>query len=116
MARFDVFAKLAQFMKGDSDAPKFNLSKKRLKSMRPKRYKPAFTMGFRGFPKTYKPCGSVPAPTIDQVRHIERKYGQRLHVKSGVGPDGLGGLMFFKTDGVMYTPEEAARRQANGII
>ena len=81
------------------------ISRKRLKRMRPTRYKPAFSMGFRGNSKsTHLRPGSVPAPTIDQVRKRERKYGQKLHVARG--------LMFFASDGFRFTPEEARRRQA----
>ena len=81
---------------------------KSLKAKRPKRYKPAFTMGFRGFPKTYKPCGSVPAPTMDQVRRIERAYMTKLHVKLG--------LLYFKEDGRVFTKEEAAKRRKGKMI
>ena len=81
----------------------------KMKTMRPKRYKPAFTMGFRGFPKTYKPCGSVPAPTMDQVRKLERASMPKLHVKAG-------GLLYFKEDGRVFTREEAAKRRNGKMI
>jgi hypothetical protein len=67
------------------------------------RYKPASSSGFRGAPRTSVPCGSVPAPTIDQVRKIELKYGQRLQVRHG--------LMFFKEGGDMFTQHEAQKRK-----
>jgi len=82
------------------------LSRRERKAFKPRLYKPAFTCGYRGAPRMSTPCGSIPAPTIDQVRDRERKYGQRIHVKRG--------LMFFKSDGIMWTKEEAERRQANG--
>lgn len=65
-------------------------------------YKPAFSCGYRGLPRMSTPCGATPAPTLDQVRDRERKYGHRIHVKRG--------LMFFKSDGIMWTKEEAQRR------
>lgn len=107
MGRFNLFAALAAFLStqgptslnGGIVAPP---SRRRLKRLRPPRYKRAFSMGYRGFPKTEQRLGSIPAPTIDQVRHRERKYGQRIHVKNG--------LMFFKSDGVMWTKDEAERR------
>jgi hypothetical protein len=59
-------------------------------------------MGYRGWPKTEVRCGGVPAPTMDQVRKKEREYGLKLHVKNG--------LLFFKSDGVMFTKHEAKKR------
>jgi len=82
------------------------LTRKQLKKLRPPRFKPAFSMGFRGAPKTENRPGSIPAPTIDQVRYRELKYGQRIHVKNG--------LMFFASDGIMWTADEAERRQCHG--
>lgn len=107
MSRFDLFAKFANFMKdhgpnsltGGLVQPP---TRKELRALRPPRFKPAFSMGFRGAPKTETRPGSIPAPTIDQVRNRERKYGQRIHVKNG--------LMFFAADGMMWTKEEAATR------
>lgn len=109
MSRFKLFAALAGMMAGmgpNSIAGRVAappISRKRLKRMRPKRYKPAFSMGYRGFPKSTERPGRIPAPTIDQVRHRERKYGQRIHVKQG-------GIMYFKSDGLMWTADEAKRR------
>jgi hypothetical protein len=71
-------------------------SRKLLKRLRPKRYKRAFSMGYRGFPKQTTRLGSIPAPTQDQVRATERKYGRRIHVKNG--------LMYFKTEGSYGAP------------
>jgi len=68
-------------------------------------YKPAFSCGFRGFPRTMTRPGSVTAPTLDQVRHIERNCGQKLHVKSG--------LLYFKSDGFRFSWDEARKRQAS---
>lgn len=59
-------------------------------------FKPAFSMGYRGAPRTMTRPGSIPAPTIDQVRRLERAYMCRLHVK--------GGLIYFK-DGTPFTHE-----------
>lgn len=109
MSRFNLFAKLAMMMSaygapaiaGRMPAP--NISRKQLKRLRPSRFKSAFSIGFRGWPKTYMRKGAMPAPTIDQVRDRERKYGQRIHVKRG--------LMFFASDGIMWTASEAAYRQ-----
>lgn len=105
MKKLAVFAALTSLFGGygaSIDGPR--LSRRRLKSMRPKRYRPAFTMGYRGLPKTYVRPGAMAAPTIDQVRDRERKYGQRIHVKQG--------LMFFANDSIMWTADEARRRQA----
>jgi hypothetical protein len=55
-----------------------------------------------GFPRSTIAPGSVPAPTMDEVCRIERKYKTRLHVKRG--------LMFFKEDGVMYDKTLAGER------
>lgn len=106
MSHFNLFAKLAQFMRNSNSKPMFKpqLTRKDLRALRPPRYKPAFSCGYRGWPKTSTPPGSIPAPTIDQVRHLERKYGQKIHVKLGV--------MYFATDGRMFTRDEAELRQA----
>jgi len=108
MSKFNLFAKLSQLMAKHGPDGMLNMpvappSRKQLKRMRPPRFKPASSVGFRGLPKTYSRPGVIPAPTIDQVRRRERKYGQRIHVKNG--------LMFFASDGFMWTKEEAAKRQ-----
>jgi len=107
MGRFKPFAALTAMVKNKftsmfGNIPRFSLTHKQLKRLRPKRYRPAFSMGYRGAPKTYQRIGATPAPTIDQVRDRERKYSQRIHVKNG--------LMFFKSDGIMWTVDEATRR------
>ena len=94
-------------MRNHTKEIEMNLFKK-MKEMRPKRFKPAFTMGFRGFPKTYQRCGSVPAPTQDQVRTLERAYMTRLHVKLG--------LLYFKEDGKVFTKEEALKRRNDKML
>lgn len=71
-------------------------SRKRVKMLRPKRFKPAFSSGFRGWRKTEERPGRYPAPTIDQVRTLERKHNIRLHVKNG--------LIFEKYSGKMFHP------------
>ena len=111
MSKLGAFAKFTQFMaqNGPDSLNKAFVappSKKLLKRLRPPRYKRAFSMGFRGLPKEATRLGSTAAPTIDQVRARERKYGQRIHVKQG--------LMFFKTDGAIFTTADAEFRQANG--
>jgi len=112
MGHFNIFAKLATMMDQSKHSPAWAPSKKELKKLRPPRYKPAFTMGFRGFPKTESPCGTVKAPTQNQVRRLERKYETRLHVKAS----GTTGLLFFAADGVMFSKPEALRRQAHGTV
>lgn len=67
-------------------------------------YKPAFTCGFRGFPRMSYPPGMTPAPTLDQVRRLERKYSTKLVVHRG--------LIFFKQGGDMFTKDIAAKRKA----
>ena len=115
MSRLNLFQKLATFMaQNGPDAMLRSVAapptRKQLKKLRPPRWKPAFSMGFRGATKTYSRPGGIPAPTIDQVRNRERQYGQRIHVKNG--------LMFFASDGFMWTKEEAAKRQeaCNGTV
>ena len=107
MSRFNLFQKLTALMaRNGPDAMLRNIAapptRKQLKRMRPPRWKPAFSMGFRGATKTYSRPGGMPAPTIDQVRNRERKYGHRIHVKNG--------LMFFADDGSMWTKELANQR------
>ena len=66
------------------------------KTPRSATYKPAFSMGYRGFPRTMNKLGSTPAPTIDQVRKLERAYMCKLVVKRG--------LIYFR-DGTAFTHE-----------
>lgn len=76
--RFNNNSKMYQFQ---------DLMRKLRAAQKPPRsttYKPAFTCGFRGLPRTLKPLGSIPAPTIDQVRKLERAYMCKLTVKRGV--------------------------------
>lgn len=68
------------------------------------RDKPYFTMGYRGFPRVPRILGTASAPTIDQVRNLERKYKTRLHVKMG--------LIYFKSDGVLFNADEAKQRMS----
>jgi hypothetical protein len=63
------------------------------------RYKPFFTTGFRGFPKSFIPIGVIPAPTLDQVRWYEREYKVKLQVKLG--------KMFHKHSGKSFSVREA---------
>lgn len=91
-------------MQKDGRAP---MSRKQLKRLRPKRTKPFAHHGYRGLPKNEMgTVGAIPAPTIDQVRNLERKYGQKLHVRLGV--------IHFASDGVLFDKEEAKLRQASG--
>lgn len=62
------------------------------------RTKPFFSMGHRGFAKTPLPIGRIPAPTLDQVRKIERQIKRKLHVKFGA---------LYEKDGKPYVPETA---------
>jgi len=48
-----------------------------------RKYKPAFSVGFRGWPRTFHPTGHVPAFTLDHVRALERAFQCRLWVKPG---------------------------------
>jgi len=79
---------------------KWEPSKQQMKKFKPRMYK-SFTSGFR---RTMEAPGRIPAPTLDQVRHIERQYKVRLHVKQG--------LMYFKSDGQLFTHAEGANRLA----
>jgi len=67
-------------------------------------YKPAFSMGYRGASRTISPCGSVAAPTIDQVRKIEQAYMCRIHVRRG--------LLYFKGTDTAFTPERGLKHRA----
>lgn len=113
MNKMKLFTRLAAFMANHRPTDLTDMfvggvpSRRKLKKLRPPRYKPAFSCGYRGWPKTETPLGSVPAPTLDQVRNRERKYGQRIHVKRGI--------MFFKTDGVMWTKHEAMKRATEDL-
>jgi hypothetical protein len=65
---------------------------------------PMYKSAVSGFPRTSTPCGSIPAPTMDQVRRIEQKYKIKLHVKQG--------LLYFR-DGQIFNRNAAkARMQA----
>jgi hypothetical protein len=68
-------------------------------------YKPAASYGWRGSPKTSTRPGSVPAPTIDQVRNIERAYLLKIDVHRGI--------MYFKDDQTVFNHEEANMRRHN---
>lgn len=105
MGKFDMWARIMNAMsKANPQVSMPNLTRKQLKRLRPTRYKPAFSMGYRGTPKQFEAPGQTPAPTIDQVRRLERKYGQKLHVRLGV--------MHFASDGVLFDKEEAKLRSA----
>jgi hypothetical protein len=68
------------------------------------KYKPASSYGFRGSPRSSTRCGSVPAPTLDQVRKLEQAYMLRLIVKTGI--------IYFKSDDTVFDHNSAkARRQ-----
>jgi len=105
MKNVAMFAYLAAMLNGlvASDAHSHRRSI-RTKQEKINTFKPASSVGFRGKPRSYSAPGSMAAPTIDQVRDRERKYGQKIHVKRG--------LMFFASDGIMWTADEAAKRQA----
>ena len=94
--KYNLYNRMANWLIGSG------VTRRDLRELRPTRYRPAFSMGYRGFAKTEKPCGTVPAPTIDQVRARERKYGQRIGVRNGI--------MFFLSDWTMWTKEEAIKR------
>lgn len=57
------------------------------------RNKPLFTMGYRGFPRRMNRMPFT-APTIDQVRKIERQHKIRIWVKEG--------LMYYKGTGKLF--------------
>lgn len=61
-----------------------------------------------GFPRSSQPCGSVPAPTIDQVRRLERAYMLRLDVRRG--------LMYFKSDKTIFSHELAKARREDKML
>jgi hypothetical protein len=83
-AKMEQFQALMRQLQGAQKAPRSTT------------FKPAFTCGFRGWPRTMTRPGSIPAPTIDQVRRLERAYMCKLHVKQG--------LIYF-TDGTPFTHE-----------
>lgn len=74
-----------------SMAPNLGRQKnKRVRKLASNLYKSATS----GFPRTSQPCGSIPAPTMDQVRRIERRIGRRLIVRLG--------LLHYKDTGDLY--------------
>lgn len=96
--RFNNNSKMYQFQ---------DLMRKLRAAQKPPRsttYKPAFTCGFRGFPRTLKPLGSISAPTIDQVRNIERAYLCKIHVRNG--------LMYFKDTEIAFTHDRGHDHRA----
>ena len=82
--------------------------RKLAKPLRRNTYKPAFTMGFRGMPRrTPDPWSQPVAPTLDEVRAIERAYMVKLHVKKG--------FMYFKDTGEAFTHAEGEKRRKERI-
>jgi hypothetical protein len=70
------------------------------KAMKPDRqntFKPRSSYGFRGSPRVLKDR-FAPAPTIDQVRNLERRYKCKLHVKQG--------FIYF-TNGELFSHQKA---------
>ena len=57
-------------------------------------HKPIFSMGFRGYPRVLN-VGHIPAPTLDQVRSLERAYLCKLTVKHG--------LIYFRGTDIAFT-------------
>ena len=64
--------------------------------------RPMYKSATSGFPRSSKPCGSVPAPTLDQVRNIERAYMIKIDVR--------GGLMYFKHEATLFSHEQGKVR------
>ena len=58
-------------------------------------YKPASSCGWRGAPRKMEPTGRIPAPTIDQVRRLERAYMCKLTVKQG--------MIYFRGTDIAFT-------------
>lgn len=80
--------------------------KGRQKNRRPKLDKGRmYKSATSGFPRSSKPCGSVPAPTIDQVRQLEQAYMLKLDVHHGI--------IYFKEDQTVFSKDEAAKRRGN---
>ena len=89
LSRFNYNSKMYQFQ---------DMMRKLRAAQRPPRsatYKPASSCGWRGAPRKMTPTGSIPAPTIDQVRKLERAYMCKLTVKRGV--------MYFRGTDIAFT-------------
>lgn len=71
------------------------------KAPRSSTFKPKSSCGHRGAPR-YVKDRFAPAPTIDEVRRLERAYFCKLHVKMG--------LIYFR-DGVPFSHDEARNRR-----
>jgi len=70
---------------GDS-IPHRRLSKYRSKPEKKisnKPFKSTFSCGFRGWPRSHQQRGLTVAPTMEQVKALEKAWGQRLMVKGG---------------------------------
>jgi hypothetical protein len=66
-------------------------------------FKPASTYGFRGSPRSSSRPGAATAPTIEEVRKIERAYMCRIHVKQG--------LLYFAHTDTPFTHEAGAEHR-----
>jgi len=69
----------------------------RQRSHRARKVKTLYKSAVCGFPRTMTRPGSIPAPTLDQVRFLERSMGVRLHVRSFQGQ----GRIFIRDTGEM---------------
>lgn len=84
---------------------KMHIAAKRIQ--RASMHKPAFSMGHRGFPRTMR-LGKVAAPTIDQVRKLERAYMCKLIVKDG--------LLYFRDNDNIPFSHEAGRAYRHAVM
>lgn len=66
----------------DLEETRTRLEKALKRALNPPKFKPYSSYGFRGTPRRVV-TGFVPAPSLDKVRSMERKYGCRFHVKEG---------------------------------
>jgi len=65
--------------------------------------RPMYKSATSGFPRSSKPCGSVPAPTLDEVRWLERAFMCRIDVR--------GGLMYFRHEATLFDQDVAHDRR-----
>lgn len=95
-------SRLTEHFRSSIKSSKYSGGRSRHKNSTKTSYKPAFSIGFRGKPRTYSNPSGIPAPTLDQVRRREREFRTRIVVKKG--------LMYFKSDSKLFDLQEASIR------